>query len=81
MEIVDHAIHALSDEVMVTHSGWVRGSNGAAGGGGENGKPRHLEWEIALTNTAGCLRYGGRKARNAGSFKELIKAAANGGKD
>ncbi|XP_015243679.1 PREDICTED: catenin delta-1 isoform X2 [Cyprinodon variegatus] len=56
MEIVDHAIHALSDEVMVTHSGWVRGSNGAAGGGGENGKPRHLEWEIALTNTAGCLR-------------------------
>ncbi|TNM86251.1 hypothetical protein fugu_008522, partial [Takifugu bimaculatus] len=32
-----------------------RGSNGA-GGGEENCKPRHLEWETALTNTAGCLR-------------------------
>ena len=57
MEIVDHAIHALSDEVMVPHSGWEQGSNGA-GGGEENCKPRHLEWEMALTNTAGCLRYG-----------------------
>uniref|UniRef100_A0A4W6DIT0 Catenin delta 1 n=1 Tax=Lates calcarifer TaxID=8187 RepID=A0A4W6DIT0_LATCA len=55
MEIVDHALHALSDEVMVPHSGWERGSNGA-GGGEENCKPRHLEWETALTNTAGCLR-------------------------
>ncbi|XP_041640552.1 catenin delta-1 isoform X4 [Cheilinus undulatus] len=55
MEIVDHALHALSDEVMVPHSGWERGSNGA-GGGEENCKPRHLEWEMALTNTAGCLR-------------------------
>ncbi|XP_044044828.1 catenin delta-1 isoform X2 [Siniperca chuatsi] len=55
MEIVDHALHALSDEVMVLHSGWERGSNGA-GGGEENCKPRHLEWETALTNTAGCLR-------------------------
>lgn len=57
MEIVDHALHALSDEVMVPHSGWERGSNGA-GGGEENCKPRHLEWETALNNTAGCLRYG-----------------------
>lgn len=56
MEIVDHALHALSDEVLVPHSGWERGSNGA-GGGEENCKPRHLEWETALTNTAGCLRY------------------------
>ncbi|XP_019129428.1 catenin delta-1 isoform X3 [Larimichthys crocea] len=55
MEIVDHALHALSDEVIVPHSGWERGSNGA-GGGEENCKPRHLEWETALTNTAGCLR-------------------------
>ncbi|XP_022611134.1 catenin delta-1-like isoform X1 [Seriola dumerili] len=55
MEIVDHALHALSDEVMVPHSGWEKGSNGA-GGGEENCKPRHLEWEMALTNTAGCLR-------------------------
>ncbi|XP_042341027.1 catenin delta-1 isoform X2 [Plectropomus leopardus] len=55
MEIVDHALHALSDEVMVHHSGWERGSNGT-GGGEENCKPRHLEWETALTNTAGCLR-------------------------
>ncbi|XP_029707306.1 catenin delta-1 isoform X3 [Takifugu rubripes] len=55
MEIVDHALHALSDEVLVPHSGWERGSNGA-GGGEENCKPRHLEWETALTNTAGCLR-------------------------
>ncbi|XP_069386602.1 catenin delta-1 isoform X2 [Paralichthys olivaceus] len=55
MEIVDHALHALSDEVMVPHSGWEKGSNGA-GGGEENCKPRHLEWETALTNTAGCLR-------------------------
>ncbi|XP_047433697.1 catenin delta-1 isoform X2 [Mugil cephalus] len=55
MEIVDHALHALSDEVMVPHSGWERGTNGA-GGGEETCKPRHLEWEMALTNTAGCLR-------------------------
>uniref|UniRef100_A0A7N6BBJ8 Catenin (cadherin-associated protein), delta 1 n=1 Tax=Anabas testudineus TaxID=64144 RepID=A0A7N6BBJ8_ANATE len=55
MEIVDHALHALADEVMVPHSGWEQGSNGA-GGGEENCKPRHLEWETALTNTAGCLR-------------------------
>uniref|UniRef100_A0A672IVX6 Catenin delta 1 n=1 Tax=Salarias fasciatus TaxID=181472 RepID=A0A672IVX6_SALFA len=54
MEIVDHALHALADEVIVPHSGWERGSNG--GGGEESCKPRHLEWETALTNTAGCLR-------------------------
>lgn len=53
MEIVDHALHALADEVIVPHSGWERGSNG----GEESCKPRHLEWETALTNTAGCLRY------------------------
>ncbi|MCI4376173.1 hypothetical protein PGIGA_G00185220 [Pangasianodon gigas] len=52
MEIVDHALHALSDEVMVPHSGWERGNDG----GEESCKPRHLEWETALTNTAGCLR-------------------------
>lgn len=52
MEIVDHALHALADEVIVPHSGWDRGSNG----GEESCKPRHLEWETALTNTAGCLR-------------------------
>uniref|UniRef100_A0A8C5DZ53 Catenin delta-1-like n=1 Tax=Gouania willdenowi TaxID=441366 RepID=A0A8C5DZ53_GOUWI len=54
MEIVDHALHALADEVIVPHSGWERGSNGA--GGEESCKPRHLEWETSLTNTAGCLR-------------------------
>lgn len=53
MEIVDHAMHALVDEVIVPHSGWERGNNG----GEESCKPRHLEWETALTNTAGCLRY------------------------
>ncbi|XP_067373625.1 catenin delta-1-like isoform X2 [Channa argus] len=52
MEIVDHALHAIVDEVMVPHSGWERGNNG----GEESCKPRHLEWETALTNTAGCLR-------------------------
>ncbi|KAK0137172.1 Catenin delta-1 [Merluccius polli] len=52
MEIVDHALHALADEVMVPCSGWERGSDG----GEENCKPRHLEWETSLTNTAGCLR-------------------------
>lgn len=52
MEIVDHALHALVDEVIVPHSGWDRGSNGTD----ESCKPRHLEWETALTNTAGCLR-------------------------
>ncbi|KAL1023637.1 hypothetical protein UPYG_G00043830 [Umbra pygmaea] len=51
MEIVDHALHALSDEVMVPHSGWETGHEAE-----ENLKPRHLEWETALTNTAGCLR-------------------------
>ncbi|KAM9770873.1 LOW QUALITY PROTEIN: catenin delta-1 [Menidia menidia] len=50
MEIVDHALHALADEVLVLHSGWERG------GGGGGAKPRHLEWEGALTNAAGCLR-------------------------
>ncbi|RXN37008.1 catenin delta-1-like isoform X3 [Labeo rohita] len=39
MEIVDHALHALSDEVMVPHSGWERGNEG----GEESCKPRHLE--------------------------------------
>ncbi|XP_016089589.1 catenin delta-1-like [Sinocyclocheilus grahami] len=52
MEIVDHALHALSDEVMVPRSGWERGNEG----GEESCKPRHLEWETALTNTTGCLR-------------------------
>ncbi|XP_068444050.1 catenin delta-1-like isoform X5 [Clinocottus analis] len=51
MEIVDHALHALADEVVVPHSGWEQASNGE-----ESCKPRHLEWETALTNTAGCLR-------------------------
>uniref|UniRef100_A0A3B5LVG8 Catenin (cadherin-associated protein), delta 1 n=1 Tax=Xiphophorus couchianus TaxID=32473 RepID=A0A3B5LVG8_9TELE len=55
MEIVDNALHALCDEVMVPHSGWERTTNGA-GGGEENGKPRTPEWDTALTNTAGCLR-------------------------
>ncbi|XP_008405914.1 catenin delta-1 isoform X2 [Poecilia reticulata] len=55
MEIVDNALHALCDEVMVPHSGWERATNGA-GGGEENGKPRTPEWDTALTNTAGCLR-------------------------
>ncbi|XP_061692019.1 catenin delta-1-like isoform X1 [Syngnathoides biaculeatus] len=52
MEIVDHALHALADEVIVPHSGWERADNGRE----ESCKPRHLEWETALTNTAGCLR-------------------------
>ncbi|XP_020782987.1 catenin delta-1-like isoform X2 [Boleophthalmus pectinirostris] len=52
MEIVDHALHALADEVIVPHSGWERGGNVPE----ESCKPRHLEWETALTNTAGCLR-------------------------
>ncbi|XP_029021204.1 catenin delta-1-like isoform X2 [Betta splendens] len=52
MEIVDHALHALVDEVIVPHSGWEKGNSG----GEESCKPRHLEWEVALTNTAGCLR-------------------------
>lgn len=64
MEIVDNALHALCDEVMVPHSGWERTTNGA-GGGEENGKPRTPEWDTALTNTAGCLRYEGRKGKNA----------------
>uniref|UniRef100_A0A096LUU1 Catenin delta 1 n=1 Tax=Poecilia formosa TaxID=48698 RepID=A0A096LUU1_POEFO len=55
MEIVDNALHALCDEVMVPHSGWERTTNGA-GGGEEDGKPRTPEWDTALTNTAGCLR-------------------------
>ncbi|XP_055060835.2 catenin delta-1 isoform X2 [Misgurnus anguillicaudatus] len=52
MEIVDHALNALTSEVMVPHSGWERGNEG----GEESCKPRHLEWETALTNTTGCLR-------------------------
>ncbi|XP_041839553.1 catenin delta-1 isoform X2 [Melanotaenia boesemani] len=64
MEIVDHALHALSDEVMVPHSGWERGTNGTRGGE-ENCKPRHLEWETSLTNSAGCLRNVSSERREA----------------
>lgn len=51
MAIVDHALHALTDEVVIPRSGWEREPN-------EDSKPRHIEWESVLTNTAGCLRYG-----------------------
>ncbi|NXV53163.1 CTND1 protein, partial [Uria aalge] len=49
MAIVDHALHALTDEVVIPRSGWEREPN-------EDSKPRHFEWESVLTNTAGCLR-------------------------
>ncbi|KAM6070056.1 catenin delta-1 isoform 5-T5 [Theristicus caerulescens] len=49
MAIVDHALHALTDEVVIPHSGWEREPS-------EDSKPRHIEWESVLTNTAGCLR-------------------------
>lgn len=52
MAIVDHALHALTDEVIIPRSGWEREPN-------EDSKPRHIEWESVLTNTAGCLRYAG----------------------
>ncbi|MEQ2194307.1 hypothetical protein XENOCAPTIV_027029 [Xenoophorus captivus] len=52
MEIVDQGLNALANEVIVPHSGWERGGSG----GEESCKPRHLEWETSLTNTAGCLR-------------------------
>lgn len=51
MAIVDNALHALTDEVVIPRSGWEREPN-------EDSKPRHIEWESVLTNTAGCLRYG-----------------------
>uniref|UniRef100_A0A8C5E1D2 Catenin delta-1-like n=1 Tax=Gouania willdenowi TaxID=441366 RepID=A0A8C5E1D2_GOUWI len=70
MEIVDHALHALADEVIVPHSGWERGSNGA--GGEESCKPRHLEWETSLTNTAGCLRYASGKDRGTFLSKKHV---------
>ncbi|KAF7228258.1 catenin delta-1 isoform X2 [Nothobranchius furzeri] len=62
MEIVDHALHALVDEVIVPHSGWERGGSS---GVEESCKPRHLEWETALTNTAGCLRNVSSERREA----------------
>ncbi|NWZ94249.1 CTND1 protein, partial [Nesospiza acunhae] len=49
MAIVDHALHALTDEVVIPRSGWEREPN-------EDSNPRHIEWESVLTNTAGCLR-------------------------
>ncbi|XP_060678246.1 catenin delta-1 isoform X3 [Hemiscyllium ocellatum] len=49
MEIVDHAVPALCDEVIIPHSGWDQEPN-------EDSKPRHVEWQGVLTNTAGCLR-------------------------
>lgn len=52
MAIVDHALHALTDEVIIPRSGWEREPN-------EDSKPRHMQWESVLTNTAGCLRYEG----------------------
>lgn len=66
MEIVDHALHAVVDEVIVPHSGWEQGSNG----GEENCKPRHLEWEIALTNSAGCLRYSNYQLLN---YRKILR--------
>lgn len=65
MEIVDHALHAIVDEVIVPHSGWEQGSNGRE----ESCKPRHLEWEIALTNSAGCLRYSNYQLLN---YKKIL---------
>ncbi|KAG8125428.1 putative Catenin delta 1 protein, partial [Naja naja] len=49
MAIVDNALHALTDEVIIPHSGWEREPS-------EDSKPRHIEWESVLTNTIGCLR-------------------------
>lgn len=49
MAIVDHALHALTDEVIIPRSGWEREPS-------EDSKPRHIEWESVLTNTVGCLR-------------------------
>ncbi|KAM6388751.1 catenin delta-1 isoform 2-T2 [Rhynochetos jubatus] len=49
MTIVDHALHALTDEVVIPRSGWEREPS-------QDSKPRHMEWESVLTNTAGCLR-------------------------
>ncbi|XP_077177144.1 catenin delta-1 isoform X7 [Paroedura picta] len=49
MAIVDNALHALTDEVIIPHSGWEKDP-------GEDSKPRHIEWESVLTNTIGCLR-------------------------
>ncbi|XP_013927914.1 PREDICTED: catenin delta-1 isoform X3 [Thamnophis sirtalis] len=49
MTIVDNALHALTDEVIIPHSGWEREPS-------EDSKPRHIEWESVLTNTIGCLR-------------------------
>ncbi|XP_063145197.1 catenin delta-1 isoform X4 [Candoia aspera] len=49
MAIVDNALHALTDEVIIPHSGWEREPS-------EDSKPRHMQWESVLTNTIGCLR-------------------------
>ncbi|XP_053133882.1 catenin delta-1 isoform X3 [Hemicordylus capensis] len=49
MAIVDHALHALTDEVIIPRSGWQKEPS-------EDLKPRHIEWESVLTNTIGCLR-------------------------
>ncbi|KAL8182879.1 UNVERIFIED_CONTAM: Catenin delta-1 [Gekko kuhli] len=49
MAIVDNALHALTDEVIIPRSGWEKEPS-------EDCKPRHIEWESVLTNTIGCLR-------------------------
>ena len=66
MEIVDHALHALTDEVVIPHSGWEREP-------GEDCKPRHIEWESVLTNTAGCLRYQGGWEREDWALKDCLR--------
>lgn len=78
MAIVDHALHALTDEVIIPRSGWEREPN-------EDSKPRHIEWESVLTNTAGCLRYGGglpateaAAVLHPGSFLGLPKEMCGG---
>ncbi|XP_017585948.1 PREDICTED: catenin delta-1 [Corvus brachyrhynchos] len=57
MAIVDHALHALTDEVVIPRSGWEREPN-------EDSKPRHIEWEAVL-----CLSGDGSllPARNVSS--------------
>lgn len=58
MDIVNQAVPALCDEIILPHSGWDRQAD-------EGLKPRHLEWEGVLTNTAGCLRNVSSEKREA----------------
>lgn len=55
--LIERALTALTDEILVLHSG-VKQSSAGAEEGKEKGTSPYPEWEKVLINTTGFLRYG-----------------------